>query len=362
MPQLLGAADSFNSSSATVRAGGDDNNRRFARAAPSTTTGAQLGPAASIGRELDAIIGGRAGVLQSETAVGDENLLNRYLREFANANGNASFTGTASTSTTMSTSAPLARQVSEFNPLQFLNDPDTSGGTFFSDLALGAGALGPASVNPATFAYQKSGAQDNTALYRPSSAMSNHSRLSLSSTDVDTDGFYTTDMDTDVDGDAGDADHVSPNPLAGIRGLNLGPSGTATISPSADALGSARPHHARGSGAATSAAAQLPQSPLNAIGSSSSRALGQKRSVRGVTSREEEEARRIERIEHRRSINRKSAQKHRLRRKEELVDLSQQVAERDERIRFLERELAVAHARINQMATFLQSFKKDGSK
>lgn len=268
----------------------------------------------------------------------------------------------------MSTSAPLARQVSEFNPLQFLNDPDTSGGTFFSDLALGVGAaLGPASVTPAPFAYQKSGAQDNTELYRPSSAMSNHSRLSLSSTDVDTDGFYATDMDTDVDGDAGDADHISPNPLAGIRGLNLGPSGTATISPSADALGSARPHHARDSGAAAgsaspSAAAQLSQSPLNAIVSSSSGALGQKRSVRGVTSREEEEARRMERIEHRRSINRKSAQRHRLRRKEELVDLSQKVAERDERIRFLERELAVAHTRINQMTTFLQSFKKDSSK
>jgi hypothetical protein len=64
---------SFNSSSATIRP--DDHKR----ARPLPRAGAGLGPADSIGRELDAIINGQAGVLQSENGVGDNHVLENYV-------------------------------------------------------------------------------------------------------------------------------------------------------------------------------------------------------------------------------------------------------------------------------------------
>lgn len=60
----------------------------------------------------------------------------------------------------------------------------------------------------------------------------------------------------------------------------------------------------------------------------------------------------------RRSINRRSAQKHRLRRKEELEDLSRQVAERDRRIQELERELAVAKGNLETLMALVKRGNK----
>jgi hypothetical protein len=56
----------------------------------------------------------------------------------------------------------------------------------------------------------------------------------------------------------------------------------------------------------------------------------------------------------RRQINRKSAQKHRKRRKEELEILSQQVAERDHKISQLERDLAVEKAKSAQLIAIVK--------
>jgi hypothetical protein len=56
----------------------------------------------------------------------------------------------------------------------------------------------------------------------------------------------------------------------------------------------------------------------------------------------------------RRSINRKSAQKHRLRRKDELEQLTRAIAERDNKIAGLERELAAERARRVQLSAVLQ--------
>lgn len=276
-----------------------------------------------------------------------------------------------------SSKLPLAREASEFNPLQFLND--ATGGTFFSEVGMSSmsdlkaeplsSPAGPPSgahmtLNPAALTRaprQQPDAEMPSPSpqqpYRPGSAMSHRSAHSLSSTDVDGDtedsSFYTTDMDTEGEPELDPLD-VSPPPIArldllNIGGRRLGPSGTAlanTINPRA-ALASSAPRtstrHMTGTAAAD--ASFVP----------SSRALGKKRSVRGVTSHDEdEESRRAERLEHRRSINRKSAQKHRLRRKEELEDLSVAVRERDDKIRSLERDLAVANARISQMASILQ--------
>lgn len=59
----------------------------------------------------------------------------------------------------------------------------------------------------------------------------------------------------------------------------------------------------------------------------------------------------------RRSINRRSAQKHRLRRKEELEHLTKTVAERDASIAQLRQELAVAKAQLKTMYDLVQRDK-----
>ena len=60
----------------------------------------------------------------------------------------------------------------------------------------------------------------------------------------------------------------------------------------------------------------------------------------------------------RRSINRKSAQKHRTRRKEELDHLNRQLAQRDARIATLEKEIAVQKAKTDQLVEFIQMHAK----
>jgi len=57
----------------------------------------------------------------------------------------------------------------------------------------------------------------------------------------------------------------------------------------------------------------------------------------------------------RRQINRKSAQKHRKRRKEEMDTLTQQLAERDHEIAMLKRDLAVEKAKVGQLAELVQN-------
>ena len=56
----------------------------------------------------------------------------------------------------------------------------------------------------------------------------------------------------------------------------------------------------------------------------------------------------------RRQINRKSAQKHRKRRKEEMDTLTQQLAERDHEISILKRDLAVEKAKVGQLVELVQ--------
>lgn len=140
----------------------------------------------------------------------------------------------------------LGRTESEFNPLAFLND--AQGGTFFDQVLDPSIQASLAQVPPPAGT-----STDGHELYRPTSAHSHRSNLSLSTTDIDTDsGFYTTDMDTD------DHDYPSagPNPVTEIGQLNLNNTSfspmspfsatgmspaPATISPDADGLGRRRP-------------------------------------------------------------------------------------------------------------------------
>lgn len=120
-----------------------------------------------------------------------------------------------------------------------------------------------------------------TEFFRPSSAASHRSAASgasLSTTDVDSTGYYTTDMSDDG---FAHGEIASPSPLNEIGALNLnsgGPTWAAyeapspavptTISPSADTLGSSVPR------------------------------AGPSRSIRGVqNSKELEERKRLDRLE-----------------------------------------------------------------
>ena len=58
--------------------------------------------------------------------------------------------------------------------------------------------------------------------------------------------------------------------------------------------------------------------------------------------------------EDRRHINRKSAQKHRARRKEEAETMSRQIAERDSKIVQLEQALAVERAKLQQVLSWIK--------
>lgn len=142
-----------------------------------------------------------------------------------------------------------------FNPLDFLND--TAAATAFG--------AGHSTVQPSEF-------------FRPSSAASHRSQASLSSTDVDSAGYYTTDMETD-DGFAPPL--TSPSPLNEIQGLNINPP------PPQGA-----PTWAHGFDAPSPMAATIDTDALGAA----SRA-GMSRSVRGVGGKDLEEKKRLDRLE-----------------------------------------------------------------
>jgi hypothetical protein len=76
----------------------------------------------------------------------------------------------------------------------------------------------------------------------------------------------------------------------------------------------------------------------------------QARLEREYTNIEERRALRIDR----RHINRKSAQKHRARRKEEAETMSRQIAERDSKIVQLEQALAVERAKLQQVLSWIK--------
>ncbi|EKD03713.1 hypothetical protein A1Q2_01939 [Trichosporon asahii var. asahii CBS 8904] len=287
MPSLLGAADSFNSSSATIR---PDNEQRQRRTQPGTN---QLGPTDSIGRSFESLIEGRAGVLQQDTR------FEQYLQPIDTDSPGPSSAGQGT-----------------FNPLDFLND------------------------SAAEYPPQQAHTVQPAEFFRPSSAASHRSAASgasLSTTDIDSTGYYTTDMSDDG---FAPQDLASPSPLNEIGALNLNSGGgaptwaayeapspivPATISPSTDALGSSVPR------------------------------AGPSRNIRGVqNSKDLEEKKRLDRLEHRRSINRRSAQKHRLRRKEEMETLQAQIRERDLEIRQLKEELAAVRA---QAQTYMEIVK-----
>lgn len=69
----------------------------------------------------------------------------------------------------------------------------------------------------------------------------------------------------------------------------------------------------------------------------------------------EDEVKRLQRLEHRRSINRRSAQKHRLMRKQETEALTRQVKERDAKIVVLEQELATMKKQFEMAMKVLKS-------
>ncbi|CAK9785422.1 hypothetical protein CC85DRAFT_284509 [Cutaneotrichosporon oleaginosum] len=344
MPPLLGAADSFNSSAATIKAGNTADSSRDRRNNPSSSN--PLRPQDSVGREFEALINGRVGLLQNDDGFGNAELLSRYLRESHTLPGEISLSNPPADTTT-------------FNPLSFIADPAAPDVNFFADsefettssaFAFQQPAPLPQTISPAVISGPSAGSSASP-FERPTSAASHrshHSNFSCSTTEG-SGSYVTTDDDGDDVMNHTASAAASPSPLNEIGALNIsssttywsvGPSsGVQTIAPTAQALGSS--------------ARNAPPSAPSSTASSSRR-----RSHAVSFPEEEDDNKRQARLEHRRSINRRSAQKHRLRRKEELEDLSRMVAERDKRIQELERELAVAKGNLETLMSLVKRNKQ----
>lgn len=78
LAQRAHAPHSFNSSSATIR---PDREERDLPRPNLGGAGGGLGPTDSIGRDFESLLGGRLGVLQSDSALGDQSLLDRYVSD-----------------------------------------------------------------------------------------------------------------------------------------------------------------------------------------------------------------------------------------------------------------------------------------
>jgi hypothetical protein len=236
---------SFNSSAATIKA---DSNNRDRRNAPSSSN--PLRPQDSVGREFDALISGRVGVLQSDDGVGAE-LLTRYLTESRTLPGEIS----------LSDPNNHINQDS-FNPLSFVEDPSAPNVDFFANsefettntaFEFQQHAPPPQTISPAAFAgsgFTGTAAFTGPSVERPTSALSHrshHSNFSLSSTEG-SGSYVTTDDDGDDTMNQPLSAAASPSPLNELGALNLGSSaptwnvgnsnGVQTIAPTAQALGS----------------------------------------------------------------------------------------------------------------------------
>ncbi|ORY29305.1 hypothetical protein BCR39DRAFT_532211 [Naematelia encephala] len=272
----LGAADSFNSSGATIVPDPrHDDNTSPPNNVSNLSYARVLMPQDTLGRELESALGG--GDLQNSQAAWE------LFQQIQNqADDTVPLSLTQSQSETLDFSSFLASQPSD-------NETTTD---IFSNLQLDNPVQTP---------------------FRP---LSSHShRGSVSGSDY---SYTTTEMSsTDTDGD-GDS-HME---------FKVEWAETTSISPQS----AISPHEAQGVSPSLLGGGGPAGEPLR-----------------------EDDKKRKEKLEHRRSINRRSAQKHRLRRKEELESISHTLALREARIAQLERDLAVAHAQSAQLLDLLKS-------
>ncbi|KAK1926016.1 hypothetical protein DB88DRAFT_508141 [Papiliotrema laurentii] len=193
--------------------------------------------------------------------------------------------------------------------------------------------------------------------YRPGSAHSAHSythshRGSMSGSEY---SYATTEMDTD-EADGLELDVPNGPPPAAVdtavlrdTGLSWGIGEMEVDEPGARGVPRQNGTDLRGIDNSGSGKVRYP-TPGTSVGDPSPPVV-LTGTIRGP-SHDGEDARQ-RRLEHRRQINRKSAQKHRLRRREELETLTRAMVEKDAKTAQLEKDLAVEKSRTAQLQEFI---------
>ncbi|WVQ76155.1 hypothetical protein IAR50_005808 [Cryptococcus sp. DSM 104548] len=187
---------------------------------------------------------------------------------------------------------------------------------------------------------------------------SSYSSASVASSCDNSDLYSTTDIDTDDEGSRRPS--VSNMGDLGLGNIRLDPNALLSVQPSPSA--EMMSPFARHSGTAAVSPQDIQgDSPVAGYHSREPIDLSQvpktfsgptrtgKRGAREKLSKDDDEAARAEKLEHRRDINRRSAQKHRARRKEESEIMAKLIAGKDAKIRQLENELAAERARNEQL-------------
>nr|XP_031858109.1 uncharacterized protein CI109_006450 [Kwoniella shandongensis]KAA5525181.1 hypothetical protein CI109_006450 [Kwoniella shandongensis] len=196
-------------------------------------------------------------------------------------------------------------------------------------------------------------------------------------TGTETDSYSTTDMDTDDDNHIHphSASQLSPVDLAALDRINIS-TGTQqsppimTFTPYAYALKHIErsDNHTGGGGNSAISPSALnqpvvspdesiynsissPAEPQTERRSSAGRPPGSTKKRGGV----KEEGEKLDKVAHRRDINRRSAQKHRLRRKQEMDELKDALDAALARVRQLEQDLAVSNAIRDQLAAVINN-------
>ncbi|WVR03564.1 hypothetical protein IAU60_000556 [Kwoniella sp. DSM 27419] len=368
---LLGATDSFNSSGATIvpdkrRSGSSSSQHtRFypgqdhfsLRALGGTTSfEGHINTALRVGGEGD---DGMIGILQNQTETMGGNGLSglSFMREYMQLPDGESqeqpssqphgVTQNAPYSSSPSYQGPNIPVSSAYNPAEY-----TGHAPVISPFPTGNHTIG--------------------SDFRPSSSLSHHS---AASSNLDHSEYYsTTDIDTD---DEIASIHDGPGLAvpSGVGDLGLGDIDLAgapavmTWTPyRAAGLHMADVHDQNGVSPASITSSSVSPRELTALSPSAvsttsgrgGRAAsvagskkGRRGSVRGVGRSEEVPG--VDRLEHRRDINRRSAQKHRARRKEEIELMSRALAERDAKIARLERDLQVEKGRNEQLRNMMNA-------
>ncbi|WVW81853.1 hypothetical protein I302_103851 [Kwoniella bestiolae CBS 10118] len=401
MPQPLRPTDSFNSSTATIvpdKRRADASSNRFYPSVPNSRT---LVSTSSLEGHIYSALrvnaggdDGMIGLLHTQTQDMGGNGLSglSFMREFIHIPSDDNSQPTPATS--QSSVPPIHQQTNQYIPQQpnhlghstFIPNTNT-----FEPIPSPHSAHSTSSFEPIPsphanpFATLTSPVEPHphgaSEYFRPSSVASHHSHAGSS---VDASEYYsTTDMDTDDD----DLASINDGPHLAIRS-NIGDLGMANIhlennNQKADIMnwmnyqthpptGSISPNEIKTQSQVVSPNEMTRQQPLPQVPVASSSRPGRqavsaaagsskaRRSTRSTTGMTDEDKIKLDKLEHRRDINRRSAQKHRLQRKKDMENMTKLLAERDATIHQLQRDLEVEKARNDQLRILMNNRLANG--
>ncbi|WRT63789.1 uncharacterized protein IL334_000714 [Kwoniella shivajii] len=376
MPQpLLGATDSFNSSTATIvpdRKSRPSQNNRFLPQGQNANTRALVG-SDSLERHISSALrvnaggdDGMIGILNTQTQDMGGNGLSglSFMQEYIQISPE----GSQQSNPPYEPSSNV-QMINQFGHHQFQSNPSSSTNTntnTFEPISSIHSSYEPIRSPSSSNAFSTlTSPVDPTSFpdFRPSSVNSHHSASSVDASEY----YSTTDMDTDDDGLSSihDAPPLAVNSNVGDLGMaNMDLTGGPAqmtwtpyqpslipnegVSPS-DLTGQAVSPSKTDHPDTRSTRTRSGHQPV--AGPSKPKSDG----TRGLRAMTEEEKIKVDKLEHRRDINRRSAQKHRLQRKKEMETMTKILAEKDAQIHQLQRDLEVEKARNDQLRNLMNN-------